>query len=86
MKFLKAIAILIFGPALGLVVAFILGGLALAPDPNFGANGSHAAPGDGFGILPYLFVSLVISVPVSIWLAGVVFFRRPKAQTQIETP
>jgi hypothetical protein len=86
MKFLKAIAILIFGPALGLVVAFILGSLALAPDPSFGANGGHAAPGDGFGILAYLFISLVISVPASISLAGVVLFRRPKAQTQIEMP
>jgi hypothetical protein len=58
----------------------------LPPDPNFVANGGHASPGDGFLILPYLFTSLVVSIPVSILLAGVVLFRKPKAQNQVETP
>ena len=86
MKFLKAIAILVFGPSLGIVFAFILGTLALPPDPNFVANGGHASPGDGFLILPYLFISLLISVPSSILLSGVVLFRKPKDQRQVETP
>jgi len=84
MKFLKAIAILVFGPSLGIVLSFILG--ALPPDPNFVANGGHASPGDRFLILPYLFTSLLVSVPLSILLAGVVLFRKPKDQRQGETP
>jgi hypothetical protein len=86
MKFLKALAILLFGALLGIVVALILGALALPPDPNFVANGGHASPGDGFLILPYLFTSLVVSIPLSILLAGVVLFRKPKTQNQIEMP
>jgi hypothetical protein len=83
---LLAIAVLFFGPLLGIVVALILGGLALPPDPNFAANGGHAAPGDGFVILPYLFFSLLVSVPLSILLAGGILFYKPKAQNQVETP
>jgi len=86
MKFLKALAILLFGPSLGIVVAFILGSLALSPDANFVANGGHSSPGDGFQLMGYVALSLVISVPLSILLAGVVLFRRPKAQNQAETP
>ncbi|MGD0566758.1 MAG: hypothetical protein ABSA78_00010 [Candidatus Sulfotelmatobacter sp.] len=86
MKVLKALSILLFGPLLGIVVAFILGSLALSPDPNFVANGGHASPGDGFQIMGYVAISLVISVPLSIFLAGVVLFRKPKAQNQVEMP
>ncbi len=78
MKFLKAIVILVFGPLIGIVFALILGSLALPSDPNFVANGGHASPGDGFLILPYLFISLLISVPSSILLAGVVLFASPR--------
>jgi hypothetical protein len=81
MKFLKALAMLLFGPLLGVVVALMLGALTLPPDPNFVANGGHASPGDGFLILPYLFISLMVSVPVSILLAGVVLFRKPKPES-----
>jgi hypothetical protein len=86
MKFLKGIAILIFGPLFGILVAFILGGLALPTNPNFVANGGHAAPGDGYLILPFLFICLLVSVPVSILLAGIVLFRKPKERSQPETP
>jgi hypothetical protein len=48
------------------------------------ANGGHASLGDGFLILPYLFISLMVSVPVSILRAGVVLFRKPKTQNQAE--
>jgi hypothetical protein len=34
MKFLKALAILLFGPLLGIVIAFILGSPALPSDPS----------------------------------------------------
>jgi hypothetical protein len=86
MKFLKAIAILIFGPLLGILVAFILGGLALPPDPNFVANGGHAAPGDGFLVLPLLFICLLVSVPMSIVAAIWVLFLGPKTQEKTEVP
>ena len=85
MKFLRAIAILLSGPLLGIVAALILGSLALRPDPNFAANGGHASPGDGFLILPYLFISLLVTVPLSIVLAGVALFRKPKDQRQAGT-
>jgi hypothetical protein len=86
MKFLKVLAILLFGPLLGIVVAFVLGSLALRPDPNFVANGGHVSPGDGFLILAYLFISLLVSVPLSFVLAGVVLFRKPKDQRQTARP
>jgi hypothetical protein len=82
MKLLKAIAILLLGPLLGTLVAFFLGAVASPPGPNFAANGGHGSPGDGFLIIGFVVVSLLISVPVSIWLAGVVLFRKPKAQDQ----
>jgi hypothetical protein len=85
MKFLKAIAILVFGPSVSYSLSF-WGALPLPPDPNFVANGGHASPGDGFLILPYLFISLLVSVPLSILLAGLVLFRKPKDQRQVETP
>jgi hypothetical protein len=86
MKFLKALAILLFGPLLGIVVAFILGSLALRPDANFITNGGHASPGDGFQVMGYVALSLVISVPLSILLAGVVVFRRPRDPSPTEEP
>jgi hypothetical protein len=86
MKFLKVLAILLFGPLLGIVVAFVLGSLALPPDPNFVANGERVSPGDGFSILAYLFISLLVSVPLSFVLAGVVLFRKPKDQRQTARP
>ncbi len=83
MKFLKALAILVSGPVIGVIAALILGSLALGPDPNFVANGGHASPGDGFLILPYIFISLLVTVPLSIALAGVALFRKPKNQRQV---
>jgi len=71
MKFLKAILILMLGPTAGLFAAFVLGALVIPADPNFQTNGSHGAPGDGFLILLLIFVSLVISVPLSVWKAVV---------------
>jgi hypothetical protein len=80
MKAAQAIAIVVIGPLLGVLVAFFFGILALPPDPNFAANGGHAAPGDGFLLIGYVFASLLISVPLSILLAGIILFRKPKSQ------
>jgi hypothetical protein len=77
MKIVKAIAILLFVPLLGVLVAFFVGAVALPPDPNFVNNGGHSAPGDGFAIMGFIFLSLVISVPLSIWLAVRVALRKP---------
>jgi hypothetical protein len=80
MRVVKAIAIVVIGPVLGVLIGSFLGALALRPDPNFVANGGHAAPGDGFLIIGYVLVSLLISIPSSVLLAGIVLFRKPKAQ------
>ncbi len=61
MKALKAIAIVLGGPLAGIFVAFVLGALSLRPDPNFAGHGS---PGDGFLVIGYVLVSLLITVPV----------------------
>jgi hypothetical protein len=72
---LQAIAILFFGPLLGILIAFVLAALALRTDPNIVANGGHTAPGDGILVLLYAFISLVVSIPLSIWGAVVVLLR-----------
>jgi hypothetical protein len=82
MRFLKAIAILIFGPLFGILVAFILVGLALPSDPNFVANGGHAAPGDGFLVQLYLFICLLAFVPTSI-VAARFCSARPRLKTNV---
>lgn len=68
---------LLLGPLCGILIAFLLAGLALPPDPNFVSDGGHAAPGDGLLILDFVFVSLVASVPLSVLGAGLVLFRGP---------
>jgi hypothetical protein len=83
MKIVKALAILLVGPLLGVLVGFFLGSLAPPPDPNLVSNGGHAAPGDGFLIMGYMFVSLLVSVPLSNLLAGIVLFRKPRPQNKI---
>jgi hypothetical protein len=80
MKILKALAILPGGPTLGLLAAFFLGAMALRPDPNFAANGGHAAPGDGILILLFIFISLVISVPTSLFFAVRIFLRNARPE------
>jgi hypothetical protein len=80
MRIVKAVAIVLIGPALGILIAFFLGALTLPPDLNFAANGGHAAPGDGFLVMGYMVFSLMISIPSSVLLAGIVLFRKPKDQ------
>ena len=43
MRIVKAIAIVLIGPLLGILVAFVLAILALPPDPNFIKNGGHGS-------------------------------------------
>jgi hypothetical protein len=78
MRVITALAILVGGPILGILIAVVVSGFSLPPDPNFASNGGHAAPGDGFLVLGYVFVSLLLSVPLSILGAGVVLFRKKK--------
>ena len=80
MKLLKVFAILIGGPIFGLFVAFFFGALALPPDPNFAANGGHIAPGDGIPGAAFILVSLIISVPTSIFFAARVLLRKSPPQ------
>jgi len=75
MRIVKAIAIVLIGPLLGILVAFVLAILALPPDPNFIKNGGHGSPGDGFLIILYVLISLAISIPLSLLLAGIFWFR-----------
>jgi len=84
-KVLGAIAILLFGPLLGILIALLLAALSLPPDPNFVNNGGHAAPGDGFLVIMYVFISLAASVPLSIWGAVVILFRSSK-ETRLQHP
>ncbi len=79
MRIVKAMAILLIGPLVGILMAFFLAILALPPDPNFISNGGHSSPGDGFLIMGYIFLSFFISVPLSILLAWVLLFRSGKA-------
>jgi hypothetical protein len=86
MKVVKALAILLFGPLFGILVALIVGSLQLRSNPLIAANGGHTAPGDGILIMLYVLISLVAAVPSSIAAAAWVLFRKRKGQEQIETP
>jgi len=72
---------MVAGPILGIVVGLFFGALALRADPNFIANGQHAAPGDGFVIMVYIFASFASSIPLSISLALLVLLRKPKTES-----
>lgn len=80
MKVVKALAILLLGPPAGVLVAFVAAAVALPPDPNFLPNSEHVAPGDGFLVLGFVFVSLLVSLPLSIGFAWRVLFGKPKGE------
>jgi hypothetical protein len=77
-KVLGAFAVLLLGPLFGILIAFLLAALSLRSDPNFVSNGGHAAPGDGFLIIIYVFISLAATVPLSVLAACVILFRPSK--------
>ena len=64
MRVLKVITILVVGPALGVVVGLIVGGLLLPSDPT-----GRGAPGDGFLIILCAAVGLSVSIAGSVMLA-----------------
>ena len=64
MKVFKVICILLFGPVLGMGVAFLAAILLLPPDPS-----GHGASGDGFLIIGFVGVGLVVSIVISLLLA-----------------
>jgi hypothetical protein len=68
MKILKVICIMLFGPVLGMGIAFLAASLLLPPDPS-----GRGAPGDGFLIIGFvgvgLVVGLVVGVVISLLLA-----------------
>ena len=82
-RVLKSIAILLFVPLLGLLIAFAAGAVALRLDPNL-QNGVRPAPGDGILILLFIFLSLIISVPTSLVWVVAVLRRKPVAMTKAE--
>jgi hypothetical protein len=75
-KVLGAVVVLLLGPLFGILIALLLAALSLRSDPNFVNSGGHAAPGDGFLGIIYALISLAASVPLSIWGAAVILFRR----------
>jgi hypothetical protein len=74
-KALGAIAVLLLGPVVGALIGLILALLAVAQDPHFAPHAGHAA-GDGLLIIMYVALSLVISIPLSIFGAGLLLFAR----------
>ena len=66
MRIVKAIAIVLIGPLLGMLLAGILAGFALPPD---------GPPGDGIVIIIYSLISLVASVPLSLSIAVIFWLR-----------
>lgn len=74
-KILKAFAILLGGPILGLFIALLLGVACMPSDPNFVANGGHVAPGDGIPVALLVLLSVIISVP-TIYFAVMVLLKK----------
>ena len=64
MKIFKVICIMLFGPVLGMGIAFLAAALLLPPDPS-----GRGAPGDGFLIIGFVGVGLVVSIVISLLLA-----------------
>lgn len=71
MRIVKVIAIMFFGPVLGILVGFVIGIIAM---PTQTADAGRA-PGDGFLLMGCIALGLLISVPVSAVLAGKLWSR-----------
>ena len=80
-KALGAIAVLLFGPLVGALIGLILALLVLAQHSRFAVHVGHAA-GDGLLIIMYVAISLVISIPLSIFGAGLLLFARDDGTMQ----
>jgi hypothetical protein len=66
MRIAKVITVMFFGPALGILVGFAVGVVAM---PSQAPDGGRA-PGDGFLIMGCVVISFLLSIPVSAALAG----------------
>jgi hypothetical protein len=66
----KVIAVLIFGPILGLITGFVLGVVAMPSQVP-----GDRSPGDGFLIMGCIFVCVLLSVLGSAALAWKIWFR-----------
>jgi hypothetical protein len=65
------IAVMIFGPVLGILVGFAVGAIAMpTQNPDVGR-----APGDGFLIMGCVVLGLFVSIPLSAVLARVIWSR-----------
>lgn len=81
-KLLGAAAVLLVGPFIGVLIGLILAMLSLVSDPAFFRDGGHASLAGGILILLYIAISLVISVPMSIFGAGLLLFGSRNEQLQ----
>jgi len=71
MKIVKVVAVMLLGPLLGILAGVVLALLKLPPN----TSDVGRAPGDGFLIMMFAFVGLVVSIPVSGALALAVWRR-----------
>jgi hypothetical protein len=71
MRTIKIVCVMFFGPALGIVAGFIVGGLLVPPDST-----GRGAPGEGFLILYCTAIGFVLCVLAST-LVALRFWRRP---------
>ncbi len=78
-RFLLAAVVGIFVLLIGVFVAFVLGALAASTGPTEGGG----APGDGFMVLQFIAIGVLICVPLSIAAACWVLFRPSKAPKEL---
>jgi hypothetical protein len=71
MRIAKVIAIMFFGPVLGILAGFAVGVIAMPTQTPYVGR----APGDGFLIMGCVVLGLLVSIPLSAVLAGVVWSR-----------
>jgi hypothetical protein len=76
MKIVKVIAIMFFGPVLGILAGFVVGIIAMPTQ----STDVGRAPGDGFLIMGCVVLGLLISIPVSAVLAGKLWSRSATPQ------
>ena len=77
MRIVKVIAVMLFGPSLGVIAGLFVGGITvkiinISQGHNDVFNRKHPAPGDGILIMMFIFVGLLASIPLSMaWAARV---------------
>jgi hypothetical protein len=71
---------MLFGPVLGSIAGLFVGGITvkiinISHGYNDAFNRQHAAPGDGILIMMFIFVGLLVSIPLSVVWAQRVWAR-----------